>query len=182
VSTSPFVDLAAANARAQFRMPVQKPHRSKQQDYATPAAFIAAATRRLGIDAFSFDFAADASNAKAPRFFDATADALRTPHWERYLEPGAWGWLNPPYTDIGPWAAKCRETGEAGGHVAFLVPASVGANWYRDHVDGHARVLFLNGRLAFIVDQPTWLYPKDCLLALYGPTVTPGTAVWKWRA
>lgn len=161
-------------------MPTQRPHRSRQ-DYGTPAAFIAAVQHRLGIDAFACDFAADVTNAKAARFFTLADDALQVPHWERYLEHGAWGWLNPPYTDIGGWATKCRETGAAGGSLAFLVPASVGANWFRDDVDRHARVLFLNGRLAFIPDQPTWLYPKDCLLALYGPTVIPGAEVWTWR-
>ena len=89
--------------------------------------------------------------------------------------------MNPPYTDIGPWARKCRETKDAGGQVALLVPTSVGANWFRDHVDGHAHVLYLNGRLAFMPDQPTWLFPKDCLLALYSPALAPGSEVWDWR-
>jgi phage N-6-adenine-methyltransferase len=161
-------------------MPAQKPYRSKQ-DYATPAAFVAAVLARLGIPAFAFDCAADATNTKAPRFLDAEHDALRIPHWERLLEAEEWAWLNPPYTDIGAWARKCRQLREAGGQVAFLVPASVGANWFRDDVDGHARVLFLNGRLAFMPDKPRWLYPKDCLLALYSPALPPGSEVWTWR-
>jgi DNA (cytosine-5)-methyltransferase 1 len=162
-------------------MPIQKPYRSKQ-DYATPPAFVAAVLARLGIPAFAFDYAADATNAKAPRFFVAAQNALLTPHWERFLAPDAWAWLNPPFTDIGPWARKCRQTREAGGQVAFLVPASVGANWFRDDVDGHALVLFLNGRLAFMPDKPTWLYPKDCLLALYSPSLPPAYEVWTWRS
>lgn len=159
--------------------PIQKPGRSKQ-DYATPADFIAAAKRRLGIREFAHDFAADASNAKAATFFDAQRDALSVPHWSDSCGDG-WGWLNPPFSIIGPWAEKCRETKHDGGSLAFLVPAGVGANWFRDYVDGQARVLLLNGRLAFMPDKPTWLYPKDCILCLYSPRVAPGYEVWSWR-
>jgi hypothetical protein len=42
-------------------------------------------------------------------------------------------------------------------------------------------VLLLNGRLAFMPDKPAWLYPKDCILCLYGPFVEPGYEVWNWR-
>lgn len=65
--------------------------------------------------------------------------------------------------------------------MAFLVPAGVGANWYRDFIHRRALVLALNGRLAFMPDKPTWLYPKDCILCLFGPTVTPDFDVWSWR-
>ena len=162
--------------------PAQVPGRSKQ-DYATPDNFILAVKRLLLIERFSHDFAASGENKKAPTFFDKEMDALSVPRWELTLrECGAmWGWLNPPFAHIAPWAKRCKETAEAGGHIALLVPAGIGANWYRDYVDGHARVLALNGRLAFMVDKPKWLYPKDCILCLFGPTVTPGFEVWTWR-
>lgn len=167
--------------------PEQKPGRSKQ-DYATPANFIAAVKARLGITRFAHDFAADGTNRQAPTHFDEETDALTVPRWELSLRANCcptsgecWGWLNPPYSDIGPWAKRCKETALAGGSIAFLVPAGVGANWYRDFVDGHALVLALNGRLAFMPDKPKWLYPKDCILALYSPTIAPGFEVWTWR-
>ena len=25
------------------------------------------------------------------------------------------------------------------------------------------------------------LYPKDCILCLYGPTIRPGYEVWRWK-
>lgn len=164
--------------------PAQKPHRSKQ-DYATPNNFIKAVMARLDIIEFAFDFAADADNTKGAGFWTEEQDALSmsVDDWVGVLR-GGWGWLNPPFTKIGPWAKRCMETGRAGGNVAFLVPASVGSNWFRDYVDGQARVLLLNGRLAFMPDKPTWLYPKDCILALYGPHVEAaqlGYEVWTWR-
>jgi hypothetical protein len=64
----------------------------------------------------------------------------------------------------------------------MLVPAAIGSNWFRDHVDGRALVLALNGRLAFIEGKPDDLYPKDCILALYSPFVASGFEVWSWRS
>lgn len=92
-----------------------------------------------------------------------------------------WGWLNPEFEKIHPWAARCAEVRELGRNIALLVPASVGANWFRDHVAGKAHVKFLNGRLAFIESQPDALYPKDCILALYSPRWEPCYVVWEWR-
>ena len=66
-----------------------------------------------------------------------------------------------------------------------LLPASVGANWFRDWVMCEAdEVLFLNGRLAFMPERPTWLYPKDCMLVLYRDCPRrslTGFDVWDWR-
>jgi len=161
--------------------PEQKPGRSKQ-NYGTPANFIRAVQWILGIDEFLFDFAADAENAKAPRHWNERDNSLSKSGeaWAAQIV-GGWGWLNPPFNEIGPWAAACRAAKEEGGSIAFLVPAGVGANWFRDHVDGHAKVLLLNGRLAFMPDKPTWLYPKDCILCLYSPDIQPGYEVWDWK-
>lgn len=161
--------------------PAQKPGRSKQT-YGTPENFLVAVKRRLGIREFAFDFAADYENAKAPRHWGEEVNSLSQPadEWVAKIGDG-WGWLNPPFSEIGPWAQKCCEVKDADGQIAFLVPAGVGANWFRDHVDGHARVLLLNGRLAFMPDKPKWLYPKDCILCLYSPAVPPGYEVWTWR-
>lgn len=173
--------------------PTQRPGRSRQ-DYATPTDFFDAVLMLLRVPRFVMDLAASPENTKAFRYLTAGDDALalaRVPvdGWAGYLRgPVAlpppltsWGWLNPPFADIGPWAEQCVRTKAGGGHVAFLVPASVGSNWYRDFVYGRALVLFLNGRLAFMPDRPTWGYPKDCLLALYGPTIRPGHVVWDWK-
>lgn len=180
-------------------MPMQKPGRSKQ-NYATPSNFIKATKRMLGIDAFTFDFAADAENTKADHWWTKENDSLSRSVMEWYFATdGGWGWLNPPFSDIDPWAERCNRLREVGGSVAFLVPAGVGANWFRDHVDGKALVLFLNGRLCFIEDWATTidpasvkkgtphfyksepLYPKDCILCLYSPMFEPGYQVWTWK-
>lgn len=161
-------------------MPAQSPGRSKQ-DYATPTAFLDAVKRRLGIQQFAFDFAASRANAQAPCWYDQRMNAL-APHHDWLAQIGAgWGWLNPPFSKIEPWVQRCQGLWADGGKIALLVPASVGSNWYRDWVHGYAQVLFLNGRLAFIPEQPTWLYPKDCMCCLYGPECRPGCEVWTWK-
>ena len=166
-------------------MPQQKPGRSKQ-DYSTPKDFIAAVKRRLGITAFAHDFAADRRNRKAETFFSRKDSAFDYSPEEWAVaasgrDRSRWGWLNPTFNDITPWANRASLCKDEGGQIAMLVPASVGSNWFRDHVDGQARVLALNGRHAFMPDQPTWLYPKDCMLCLYSPAVKPGFEVWTWK-
>lgn len=153
--------------------PQQRPGRSKQ-DYSTPDNFIVAVKAKLGIDEFSIDLAADSSNTKAAVWYDEAADSLQM-EWQHIK---GWAWLNPPFNKIGPWAEKAWWSGA---NIAMLVPASVGSNWWRDFVHEKARVLLLNGRLAFIPDKPKWLYPKDCALLLYNDQVKVGYEVWSWR-
>lgn len=201
------------------QMPEQKPGRSKQ-DYSTPQAFLTAVKRRFGIDQFAHDFAADAQNTVATHFWDEQDDSLSksADSWAMaVLRTGfanPWGWDNPPFGTIEPWARLHMASGQMGARSLLLVPASVGANWYRDYVDGHAHVLALNGRLCFIddwahtvdpsrlkraqiaaaatgypnaiIDPATCyylappLYPKDCILAVYGLGVRGGFEVWDW--
>lgn len=156
-------------------MPTQKPGRSYQA-YATPVEFIKAAHTLLGVQAFGWDLAADRSNTVAPRYWTEADDSL-SQDWSRL--PEGWNWLNPPYSNITPWVKKASEAGETV-NVAVLIPASVGANWWRNYVHQKGMVYLLNGRLAFMRDHPTWLYPKDCALILYGPLVLPGYTVWSW--
>ena len=113
--------------------------RSKQ-DYATPMVLITAVKNRLGIGGFAVDLAADEANAKADMWIDEGRNSLAL-DWRLVIGAG-WGWLNPPFDNITPWAKKCAETDAK---IAFLVPASVGSNWYRDYVHRHAFTLFLNG-------------------------------------
>ncbi len=163
------------------KMPRQKPGQSKQ-NYATPENFMVAIRGFLGIDYFEHDFACERHTAKAPSWWTKEDDSFSRHRrmWRSAVQDG-WGWLNPPFAKIGPWAQRCHQLAQDGGRVAFLVPAGVGSNWYRDHVHGKARVLALNGRLAFIKGKPKLLYPKDCILALYGPDFKPGFDVWSWK-
>lgn len=158
-------------------MPQQRPGRSKQ-DYGTPNAFTTAVERRFQMR-LHFDLAASDKNAivLAPNYFTQQDDAL-VQNWHKAVGADHWAWLNPPYANIGPWAAKCGREG-LHIHIAMLVPASIGSNWFRDYVHEKALVLALSPRLTF--RGCTTPYPKDTILCVYGPTIASGFDVWNWR-
>lgn len=148
--------------------------RSKQ-DYGTPADFIEAVERRFGL--LSFDLACTTVNSKAMMgfHFDEGVDAL-TKDWSE-LDGNLW--LNPPFDAIYPWAKKLHiECQRRQGFAFFLTPASVGTEWFSQHVNGYAHVLGLSPRLTFEgCDDP---YPKDLMLSVYGYGLH-GFDTWRWR-
>lgn len=153
-------------------MPRQVPGRSRQ-DYETPAEFIRAVELRFG--RLHVDLAARADNAKCPIFVTPDEDSLSIDWSVRFRNRRAW--INPEFADIGPWAAKCAAA--RGLHIFMLTPASVGANWFAEHVHGRALVLALSPRLTFVgASDP---YPKDCMLSIFGFGVA-GFDVWRWRS
>lgn len=163
------------NALTEPRLgPTIRRHKS-EQDVATPENFITACKVRFG--EIYFDLAASESNAKALNYFTKEQDSLQIPWSERTI--GNLCFLNPPYSNIAPWAAKCDAEARMGCRTLLLVPASVGSNWFRDHVHKKAFVLFLNGRITF-VGQPT-PYPRDLILCCYGFNGFTGYDTWTWK-
>lgn len=77
-----------------------------------------------------------------------------------------------------------------GADIAFLVPAAVGSNWFRDYIWGEpgVTVLYLNGRPSFDGKNP---YPKDCMLVLFHGSIYKTHSrygnlsfqsdVWTWK-
>ena len=123
----------------------------------------------------SWDLAASAHNTKCEQYIDKAKNTFKV-KW--YKLKGKL-FLNPPYSNIKKFAAKCVRESKRGAHIFFLVPASVGSNWFRDHVFEHARVWFLNGRLKFIGHRQC--YPKDLVLIEYTPKGDTGCKIWNWR-
>jgi hypothetical protein len=172
-------------------MPRQKPGES-ETIVRTPPDFLAAARKLLGITEFAVDLACREDNMVASFGVTHEMDSF-TADWHHLVAEDEWAWLNPPYDDIAPWAEKCVEESLCGAHIAFLVPASVGSNWWRDFVHDKADVRFLNGRIQFLdkfgkpigtIDKKTKKfkatpYPKDLALILYGNE--PGYEPWTWR-
>jgi len=145
-----------------------------RQAVRTPPEFLAAVEAKFG--RLTFDLAATEKNAVCKRFFTKRQDAL-TRRW-----PVGLNWLNPPFDNIAPWVAKCAEESRRPGvQILVLVPASIGSNWYRDHVEGKAAVIPVgNPRLKF-VGHPDG-FPKDLMLICYGlgqkRSVLPQ---WQWK-
>jgi len=84
-------------------------------------------------------------------------------------------WLNPPFSDIEPWAAACAHAVKIyRQRIALLIPASVCTKYYIDYVDPFAYVLKLSPR-------PFKKEVRDCVLALYEPAGYRGCETWLWR-
>lgn len=161
-------------------VPKQKPHKSKQ-DVRTPPDLLAAIKRDFGVTEWAWDLAADATNAVCPRWFGPGSgdieDSLGSVSWAM---PGDL-FLNPPFGDIDPWAKKCADTWKdmhGGSRIFLLTPASVGANWFDDHVMGIAHVVAMSPRVTFVGHSSP--YPKDLILSVYGP-VAGGFSTWRWK-
>lgn len=147
--------------------------RSKQ-DYVTPREFVDACAALLGIDGFAWDLAASDNNAQCEAYLTEATDSLAV-SWAPLLGD-SWGWLNPPFGNIRPWAQRCAEESARGARVALLVPASVGSEWFARHVDMKALVRPIRPRLSFDGKHG---FPKDLMVAFYG--LRPGFHPWRWR-
>lgn len=101
---------------------------------------------------FTLDAASQPWNAKcAHRYEKGICSGLDMP-WPRETV-----WLNPPYSDIGPWMAKAyQESQERDATVICLLPNAPDTLWWRDHIEGKAdeirlltRSLLPSGRVHF---------------------------------
>ena len=145
------------------------------QTYETPPNFMQAVNKRFG--KIDFDLACLPATAKAKKFFTPKENSL-VQQWHKI--PGLL-WLNPPFDNISEWVSKCSREARLGARILFLVPASVGSNWFADYVHNQAHVLFLNGRLQFVGAKDP--YPKDCVLICYNIVHrgAHGYDVWRWK-
>jgi phage N-6-adenine-methyltransferase len=155
-------------------------------DYATPDNFLQAVQKKFG--PIVYDLAAEAKNATCERFFSIRDDAFKqdwaaiSMKYSSKIARGGFLWLNPPFSFIAPWASRCLQESKVGAETLFLVPASVGAKWFRDFVFRQADVYYLYGRLTF--RGQTTPYPKDCMLVHFNPGsfgIPYGEQIWDWR-
>lgn len=153
-----------------------------KQDYGTPDDFFAACSKQLN---FTHDLAASEDDTRCVRFISEESDSLGY-GWHK-IENSDWLWLNPPFSNITPWAKKCHEESRRGAKIALLTPASVGANWFGDYVFNKSLSLFLKDRLTFKGTKQNAKtgkcdpYPKDCMLSLYANSFPNGVAIWDWK-
>ncbi len=163
--------------------PTQKRHRSEQV-VSTPRDFIAAVQARFG--PLVFDLAATRANSVCLGDYlgpgSSFVEDAFTPgfSWAGLgaNNPG-YSWLNPEYANIGPWAERCVTESAKGLHVLMLAPAAVGSEWFNAHVRPNAYVFELTPRLKFVGHAHA--YPKDLILACFGPERFVGRASWRWK-
>lgn len=156
------------------KVPVQKPGLSRQ-DYGTPCEFIHAVQDRFG--PITRDLAASSANAKALKFYGIEDNSLLQPWAEN--DPTGLLWLNPPFANLREWAQKCaHEAPRRLGLIAMLTPASVGSNWFVEHLHRKAMVLALSPRITF--EGESTPYVKDLQLSVFGYGMN-GFDVWRWK-
>lgn len=145
---------------------------SQTDVWATPAGLFTRIEKEFG--PFDLDPAADATNAKAPRFITEEENAILTP-WEE------WGcgriYINPPYSNIAPWVEKAVKAAKAGGLVVMLLPANRSEQpWFHRHVWDEAtndwrpgvEVRFIRGRVKF-GDGESPAAPFPSMLVIFRP-------------
>jgi phage N-6-adenine-methyltransferase len=146
----------------------------------TPGDLFAAASREFG--PFMLDAAATYATRKASAWFGPGspfgADALTVPTWAGYGS----AWLNPPYSQLGPFMERaCREA-EAGLDVVCLVPARPETRWFWRYAS-RGLVLFIDGRVQFLAGgKPganTAPFPS-CLVVLRGGLPSHWAAMRLW--
>lgn len=170
--------------------PAQKPGRSKQ-DYTTPVEFLGAVSLQFG--RIDLDLACRTDNMVCEygiahdQGLDALVQDWRDPvYWSRSGNVTVSGdhirvaFLNPPFGNIRPWAAKLETCRWLPRWTLMLVPASMGSAWWADHVLNKAMTYGIP-RLTFGgQDGKPELYPKDLALVCAGYGVS-GSGYWDWR-
>lgn len=183
-SLTPEENIEAAIASLKARRPSQGKDKNSGV-YGTPIDFLKAVERVFPID---FDLAADEMNSVMRRlhhedglYYDAATDSLKQ-DWtfhaiENLMIGNGWYWLNPPFSNIGPWAKKCAVETAKGARVLLLVPQGT-QEWARKWCRPNALEIRLEGRMIF--EGETAPYPKDLTLWVFGHGIV-GTATWNWR-
>ncbi len=150
-----------------------------KQNYRTPRVFLAAVEARFGD--IRWDLAATERSAVAGGYFgpDHPDPACRNALSPDCVWPSTGTlWLNPEFDNIAPWAARCAAWKPLpGAKIVLLTPASVGSNWFAEHVHRKAMVLPLRPRIAFVGER--YGYPKDLMISVFdGYSV--GFEPWRW--
>lgn len=156
-------------------MPQQKPTTSRQ-DFETPPEFISAIEQRWG--PLDVDLACYEHTKKAPIGITKEIDSLSLPWAELFFGQNLF--LNPEFNDIPRWAEKCAIEGPllGRGRIFFLTPASIGTNWFAEHVQNKAMVLGVSPRMKFVGEKDP--YPKDLMLSIFTPGVF-GFGSWRYK-
>lgn len=150
-----------------------------KQDYRTPDEFMDAVSGRFGYPCFDLAATDGEQVHTADGWFNPSQDSLAQ-NWSReVMGETQVVWLNPPFANIAPWAEKLtRECRHLRRWTLMLVPASIGTQWFAEHVNGKALVLGLSPRLTFQgCDAP---FNKDLMLVCVGFGVS-GFDTWRWK-
>lgn len=110
---------------------------------------------------FTLDPAANAENAKCPKFYTEADNGL-VQDWADEVV-----FCNPPYSNIQEWIRKARFSNAKS--VVMLIPARVETAYWFEHIWNKAdEVLLIKGRLKFVSEGCKDSAPFPTALVLYG--------------
>ena len=99
---------------------------------------------------FCADMAASDDNHKHVNYWKESENSLSFP-WSNHIEPGEYVWVNPPYSDIGPWVDQAIEAQADGVGSVMLVMADPSVKWFAKAAQHATEIRFVtNGRIAFL--------------------------------
>lgn len=132
---------------------------------------------------FALDAAALPETALCEKYLTPDIDALGV-NWSDFISPSLrapWAWLNPPYSNIGPWVEKAIEQQGRGIGTVMLVPQDTSTEWYPgerasevQHITGYRddNGKWRNGRVSFInkvTGEEMKGNPKGSMLLIFAP-------------
>ena len=125
-----------------------KTPKSERDEARTPLWLFRWLDSRFG---FSVDLAASADNTLCEAFYSKKESALMAPWGDAWPESEA-GFLNPPYSKLGPWLIKAAQEAAKGFTTVMVIPQPNG--------EAHTRILFDNATDIFdIVGRVNFLRP-----------------------
>ena len=84
--------------------------------------------------------------------------------------------VNPPYTNVKAWAAKCHEEFLKGKLIVLLTNNYTDSPWFHEFVYGKHEVRFIKGRVKFVrVDGTVGLSnPRGSMISIFRPNANEG--------
>lgn len=106
-----------------------------------------------GLDArysFNLDPCATPENAKCRAYFTKEVDGLRQP-WaaSKLLAERCRALVNPPFSQLTKFVAKCYAESRMGALVVGLLPAKTSSRWFGDYCMRASEIFFIRGRLHY---------------------------------
>lgn len=154
-----------------------------KQDYGTPPEFIEAMERRW--DHIAFDLAAHVGNRVVGDYFGPGSLRAEDSLSQDWTQLQGFLYLNPPYSDVEPWAKKCANSIVHGGPVIrMLIPAAIGTNYFREWIWPYANVIALSPRISFLGQEggkADSFKGRDLMLCEYYYGSGKNFSCWRWK-
>lgn len=120
--------------------------------YRTPPELFAALDAEFD---FKLDVAASGENALCRFYITEHENCLSTDWFDaagmHHKECGWFTWMNPPYSDIGPFVKRAAFMASQGVGCVMLVMADTSVGWYLDAIKTCQEVRFIvGGRISFL--------------------------------